>query len=92
MPTRNINLTPEQDAFISEMIEAGEYQNASEAIRDAVRALKQRRHEDALKLKGLRTQVRAGIEALKRGDFLEIEEMELDRYLEDMRSASEDVG
>lgn len=30
MPTRNINLTPEQNAFIDEVIEAGDYQNASE--------------------------------------------------------------
>lgn len=32
MPTRNINLTSEQDAFVSKAVEAGEYQNASEAI------------------------------------------------------------
>ena len=37
MPTRNINLTAEQDAFVQEVVEAGEYQNASEAIRDALR-------------------------------------------------------
>jgi Arc/MetJ-type ribon-helix-helix transcriptional regulator len=37
MPTRNISLTPQQDAFIDEMLEAGEYRNASEAVRDAIR-------------------------------------------------------
>jgi antitoxin ParD1/3/4 len=47
MPTRNISLTPEQDAFVGEVVEAGEYQNASEAIRDALRALQQRRRETA---------------------------------------------
>jgi putative addiction module CopG family antidote len=54
MPTRNISLTPEQDAFVESVVEAGEYQNASEAVRDALRALQQRRREDALKLKALR--------------------------------------
>jgi antitoxin ParD1/3/4 len=49
MPTRNISLTPEQDAFIDEMLKAGEYRNASEAVRDAIRALQQRRAMDALK-------------------------------------------
>jgi putative addiction module CopG family antidote len=48
MPTRNISLTPEQDAFIEEAVKSGEYQNASEAVRDALRALQQRRREDAL--------------------------------------------
>ena len=57
MPTRNISLTPEQDAFVESVVRAGEYQNASEAVRDALRALQQRRREDALKLKVLRQQI-----------------------------------
>ena len=43
MPTRNISLTAEQDAFVEKLVEAGEYQNASEAVRDALRTLQQRR-------------------------------------------------
>jgi antitoxin ParD1/3/4 len=47
MPTRKISLTPEQDAFIEQVVKASEYQNASEAVRDALRApQQQRRHED----------------------------------------------
>ena len=82
MPTRNISLTAEQDAFVEEVVEAGEYQNASEAIRDALRVLQQRRREDSLKLKALRAQVRAGIDALERGDFAEIDDADLEGYLE----------
>lgn len=82
MPTRNISLTPEQDAFVEEVVEAGEYQNASEAVRDALRALQQRRKEDALRLKGLRAQIKAGVDALDRGDFVEVEEANLETYLE----------
>ena len=82
MPTRNISLTAEQDAFVQEVVEAGEYQNASEAIRDALRALQQRRKEDGLRLKALRAQVRVGVEALERGDFTEIEGVDLEGYLE----------
>ena len=80
MPTRNISLTPEQDAFIEKVVEAGEYQNASEAVRDALRVLQQRRREDALKVKALRAQLRAGVDALDRGDFIELDEAELGRY------------
>ena len=82
MPTRNISLTAEQDAFVQEVVEAGEYQNASEAIRDALRALQQRRKEDGLRLKALRAQVRVGVDALERGDFTEIEGVDLEGYLE----------
>jgi len=82
MPTRNISLTAEQDAFVQEVVEAGVYQNASEAIRDAFRALQQRRREDSLKLKALRAQIKAGVDALDRGDFAEVEDADLEGYLE----------
>jgi antitoxin ParD1/3/4 len=82
MPTRNVSLTPEQDAFVEKVVKAGEYQNASEAIRDALRVLQQKRREDALKLKALRAQVKAGLDALERGDFVEVADAELDSYLE----------
>jgi antitoxin ParD1/3/4 len=81
MPTRNISLTPEQDAFIEKVIAAGEYQNASEAVRDALRVLQQRRREDQLKLEALRAQLQAGIDALDRGDYVELDEAEVERYL-----------
>jgi antitoxin ParD1/3/4 len=82
MPTRNISLTPAQDAFIEEAVKSGEYQNASEAVRDALRALQQRRREDALKLEALRQQIDAGIAAFERGEFTEVADAELDAYLD----------
>jgi antitoxin ParD1/3/4 len=82
MPTRNISLTAEQDSFVQSVVESGEYQNASEAVRDALRVLQQRRREDDLKLKALRAQIRTGIDALKRGEFVEIDEADLKGYLE----------
>ena len=87
MPTRNISLTSEQDAFVDKVVKTGEYQNASEAIRDALRALQQRRREEALKLKALRMQIKAGVEALQRGDFIEIDDGDLDHYLQGVTQA-----
>jgi antitoxin ParD1/3/4 len=81
MPTRNISLTSEQDAFVDEIVKAGEYQNASEAVRDALRALQQRRKQDELKLELLRAQIEVGVSALNRGDATELEEGELEAYL-----------
>jgi antitoxin ParD1/3/4 len=89
MPTRNISLTAEHDEFIAEVVEAGEYQNASEAVRDALRALQQRRREDALKLEVLRAQIQAGAEALQRGDFVEVEDADLETYLAQLTGADE---
>lgn len=84
MPTRNISLTPEQDAFIDEMLEVGEYRNASEAVRDAIRALQQRRAEDALKLERLRLAIQVGVDALERGEYSEVSDEDLDAYLDSL--------
>ena len=85
MPTRNISLTDEQDAFVENLVKSGEYQNASEAVRDGLRALRQRRLEDALKLKALRKAAREGIAALDRGEFKTFESAdELTTYLRDL--------
>jgi antitoxin ParD1/3/4 len=81
MPTRNISLTPEQDAFIDEVVKAGEYQNASEAVRDALRALQQRRKQDELRLELLRAQIALGVTALEEGNSTEVDGRELGRYL-----------
>ncbi|HSL21256.1 MAG TPA: type II toxin-antitoxin system ParD family antitoxin [Vicinamibacterales bacterium] len=81
MPTRNVSLTREQDAFVERLVQAGEYQNASEAVRDALRVLQRRRREDALKLKALRAQLQAGVDALDRGEFVEIDEPDLGAYM-----------
>jgi antitoxin ParD1/3/4 len=83
MPTRNISLTPEQDAFIDEMLKAGGYRNASEAMRDAIGALKQRRAEEALKLDKLRLLIRHGVAARDRGDYT-VEHEDLDAALDDL--------
>jgi antitoxin ParD1/3/4 len=82
MPTRNISLTAEQDTFIDKVVKAGHYQNASEAVRDALRVLQERRREDALRVKALRLQIKAGVDALRRGEFVEIADADLDTYLE----------
>ena len=81
MPTRNISLTRSQDAFIAKVVKSGEYQNASEAMRDALRALQQRRREDSLKLAALRARIATGVGELEEGAFDEVEGADLERYL-----------
>ncbi|MEJ0076278.1 MAG: type II toxin-antitoxin system ParD family antitoxin [Alphaproteobacteria bacterium] len=82
MPTRNVSLTPEQDAFIDEVLEKGEYRNASEAMRDALRALQQRWAIDALKIEHLRKCLNVGIAELERGNYEEVDDAELEAWLD----------
>lgn len=83
MPTRNVNLTAEQNSFIDRMLKNGEYRNASEAVRDAIRALQQRRAEEQLRLEKLRISIRQGVTALRRGDYTEVEDDDLDTVFDE---------
>lgn len=87
MPTRNISLTKAQDEFVETIVESGEYQNASEAIRDALRALQKRRKEDALRLRALRAMIDEGLTALNRGDIVELDDSELDGFMKSLTPA-----
>ncbi|PZA09212.1 type II toxin-antitoxin system ParD family antitoxin [Rhodopseudomonas palustris] len=87
MPTRHVNLTDEQDAFVEDIVRAGKYQDASEAIRDAVRGLQHRLRSDELRLELLRTQLKAGLDALDRGEFTEVEDADLDAALDDLAAS-----
>ena len=78
MPTRNISLTPKHDAFINRVVQSVEYQNASEVVQNALRVLQQRRGEDALELEALRAQLQGGVDALERGEFVQVDESDLD--------------
>jgi antitoxin ParD1/3/4 len=84
MPTRSITLTPEQDAFLEEVLEKGEYADASEAVRAAIGALREQRAEEALRREKLRLAIEAGVAALDRGDYTEVDDEDLDAYLDDL--------
>jgi len=60
MPTRNVNLTPELDAFVSDTVETGRFANASEVVRTALRLLERDERENQEKLKALRAAIESG--------------------------------
>ena len=61
MPTRNINLTPELDSFITAKIKNGRYENASEVVRAALRGLEREEKEYDAKFAAL-------LQAIDEGD------------------------
>ncbi|HXE07685.1 MAG TPA: type II toxin-antitoxin system ParD family antitoxin [Acidobacteriaceae bacterium] len=69
MPTRNVNLTPELDRFITVTVKTGRFENASEVVRAGLRALKREEREYEEKLAALRTAIDEGFASgIARGD------------------------
>lgn len=63
----NVSLTPELEQLVNDKVTTGMYQTASEVIREGLRLLRERdQRQDAL-----RRDVRAGFEAVERGEFTE---------------------
>ena len=63
----NISLTPELERLVDDKVKTGMYQTASEVIRDGLRLLRERDQ----RVDALRRDVRAGFEAVERGEFTE---------------------
>lgn len=70
MPTRNVVLTDHQEAFIHRLVESGRYRNASEVMRDALRALEQHEVETKTALDWLSRRVEPGLAQARQGLFV----------------------
>ena len=64
----NLSLTPQLETFVRECAESGEYNNASEVVREAIRLLKRATEERSIKLKHLREAITEGDAAISRGE------------------------
>ena len=67
MPTRNVSLTDELDRYVEQSVRSGHYDNASEVVRAAIRALKQAELEDQARVEALRAAIAEGL----KGPFLD---------------------
>lgn len=60
MPTRNVNLTQELDSIVLARVESGRFENASEVVRAALRALEREERIFEAKLATLRAAIDDG--------------------------------
>ena len=68
MATRNVNLTEHFDSFIESGIRSGRFSDASEAVREGLRLLEQKKAEDRAKLEWLRSTTKEAFASLDRGE------------------------
>jgi antitoxin ParD1/3/4 len=68
----NVSLTPALEAFVRERTASGDYNNASEVVREALRVLKQVQEERALRRERLQAALAEGDAALAQGDAVEL--------------------
>ena len=59
----NVSLTPELEKYITEKVESGLYNSASEVIRQALRLLLKEDSEHEAKLQSLRSAIQEGLDS-----------------------------
>ena len=77
----NVSLTPKLEQLVNDKVRTGMYQTASEVIREGLRLLKERDE----RLAQLRADVRAGFEAIERGEYEEHDEHTTKKLAEDIK-------
>ena len=64
----NLSLTPQLESFVRDCAESGDYNNASEVVREALRLLKRTQDEYNAKLVDLRAAIKEGDDAIASGN------------------------
>ena len=78
----NISLTPELEQLVNDKVKTGMYQTASEVIREGLRLLKERDQ----RLEALRHDIRAGFDAVERGEFTDYDERTIQQLADRAKS------
>jgi antitoxin ParD1/3/4 len=87
----NVSLTPELEQFVQERVASGQYQTASEVVREGLRLLElQERDRDAA-YKALKAKLKRGAEQAERGEVVEGEEF-LEQLIQRLESKSRKSG
>ena len=68
----NVSLTPKLEKLVAECVKSGEYNNASEVVRQALRLLQTEQALHKAKLKRLKADLAKGEADIKAGRFIEI--------------------
>lgn len=80
MATTSLSLGEHWEAFIKNEISSGRYGSASEVVRDALRAMEERKS----KLEALRTHLAQGAEQSRAGEF--VDHFSMDALINDLDS------
>ena len=68
----NFSLTPKLEQFVRDCAASGDYNNASEVVREALRLLKRTEEKRTLETERLKRAIREGDEAIANGEFTDL--------------------
>jgi antitoxin ParD1/3/4 len=74
MPTHNVELSEQQEALIANLVESGEFRDASDVMLEGLRMVEESRKLDADKEDEICKAIQAGVDDLDQGRFVTLSE------------------
>lgn len=81
MATRNVVLSQHQHELVESLVASGQYQNASEVLREGLRLLERQQAKDAARIAALREAAERGWADLEAGRYDDIADDDLDDFI-----------
>lgn len=72
MPTQNVTITEAQAEFIRSSVQSGDYNSASELVREALCLLKERKEAHEARIAETRAKLQIGFDDYEAGRFIEL--------------------
>lgn len=69
--TRTVSFTPQQAKFVDKCVASGQYQSASEVVREGLRLLEQEKKERATAIKKIQAMIEEGARDLDEGRMVD---------------------
>jgi len=82
----NINLGTQWEKFISGHVDSGRYLSASEVVREGLRLLQEHEQFRQVRLEQLRKEVDKGVQALDRGEYIELDDRGLNEHFDKVKA------
>ena len=81
----NVSVAAGQKKFIDSLVKTGRYVTTSEVVREGLRLLQEREYVQNLREEEIRKQVQEGIDALDRGDYLQLDREGLKAFFDKVK-------
>ncbi len=88
MPTRNVVITQHQSEMIESLVESGQYQNASEVLREGLRLIEERNAAREARLAAFDSAIDIGFAQVDAGEYTDLEYNEVADFVAGLRRRS----
>ena len=82
----NVSLTPQLEKLVKKKVKLGQYNSASEVVRESLRLMDRHDRVARVQIKELRARIARGIQAIEAGNYVEVDQAGLRTMFDDIKA------